>query len=934
MKFDLGKTFTLLTGAFAAFLFSVGSQAQDADVEEADGQAMLTIEEITVIGSRVRRSIERARPGTAIGHTERRNLQRAQLSEVFRDLPINVGSFPGTQGPGANFGGTTGTVNLRGLGARGTLLLVNGNRQTVDSVVGGDGVIAVDVNSLAPSIMVQRVQVLADGASALYGSDAVAGVVNLVTRDDFEGIEIDYEGSAWDRASAYDQMISGLFGVQSESSGVVVGIEHLKREPQLFVELYDIDRLNLGANFGNGFPGTFRSTSGGGTIPDPLCGDDALGGVPLGGTPARGRCRQRMPTVNSASSDYERTTAMAVFTHEFDNGMSAQLEIGGSTIDLKRYQFAPLWNGLPTFPQVVPASNPGVVAENARSGFALQDYSIVSGALFPFGERFASEVSPYGAPPVVGESDTYRLAATLEGGFGEVWDWKAVYSKSHNESLWASPDTNPERLQNALYGFGGSGCNLRGGGASGFGPDAVPGTADDGDVDGSCFWHNPFANQVLASPGDAHYNVPENVLFLVGQRARDGEAELETFELSVSGNPFDWAGVAFGYQRRESSFVTDPNDAYNGGELLNTADGVADYGGSTDVDAVFGEVVFFPTDNLDVQLAVRHEDYGGADATNPKISVSWNPVDSLVLRASAGSSFRVANEAQRFGVVRGRGPVAEVNGENISAQTITSGDPSIAPEEADVWTIGIDWNILEDLNVSAKYWSIELSDLVVEESVDQIFANDAADGTIDDSRIIINPAAGTNQLANLTASDFLLFRTSYRNQDEVETDGIDFAVEWKFHFGENQLGLLLNGTRTLTYDLIQDGVTIDGLGYHNALNVAPAIPKLKASMSFDWSRGNHYATVALRHLGKIKQDDPSRVNTTEVEDFNTIDLLYRYRFEDVFGGPLEVSLGVTNVADEKDPIVTSTAFSTNQSLLYDGRGRLFKFSLRKSFGGS
>lgn len=925
------KAITLLSGigVFATFVGSSGSLAQDAGSERG-GEAQL--EEIVVIGSRVQRSIERARPGTAIGHTELENLQRAQLSEVFRDLSINVGSFPGTQGPGANFGGTTGTANLRGLGARGTLLLVNGNRQTVDSVVGGDGVIAVDVNSLAPSIMTQRVQVLADGASAVYGSDAIAGVVNVITRNDFEGVEINYDGSSWDRAGTYDQTISGLFGTQSENSGLVVGIEHVDREPQLFLDLYDIERLNLGANFGNGFPGTFRPASGGGTIPDPLCGDDVLGGRPLGGTPARGRCRQRMPTVNSASSEYERTTAMAVFTHRFDNGLSAQVEVGGSTTDLKRYQFAPLWNGLGKFPQVVPASNPGVVAENARSGFQLRDYSLVSGALFPFGERFSSEVSPYGAPPVVGESDTYKFAATLEGAFNDIWNWKATYTKSRNESLWASPDTNPARLQNALNGFGGPTCNLSGGGASGFGPDAIQGTADDGDVDGSCFWHNPFANQLLAAPGDAHYNSPENALYLVGQRARNGEAELETMEFSVSGNPFDWAGTAFGLQRRESSFLTDPNDAHNGGDLLNTADGVPDYRGSTEVDAVYGEMVFFPNSNLDIQLAVRHEDYGDADTTNPKISATWKPIDSLVLRASAGTSFRVANEAQLFGVVRGRGPVAEVNGENIDAQSITSGDPGLNPEESDNLTLGLDWDITASLNVSAKYWRIELSDLVVEESVDEIFANDAADGTIDDPRIILNPAVGTNVLDDLTAGDFLLFRTSYKNQDEIETDGMDFTLDWKFGRGENQFGLLLNGTKTLSYDIVGDGVKTDGLGYHNALNIAPAIPEFKANLSLDWTRGNHYAIVTVRHVGKVKQDDPGRVDTTEVEGYNTVDLLYRYQFENVFGGPLGVALGITNVTDAEDPIVTSTAFSTNQSLLYDSRGRMFKVSVRKAFG--
>ena len=159
--------------------------AQAAPAPRADDDA---VPEVVVTGSFIKRPADRPQPLTVLGSEDLDNAQRKSVAESLKDLPQNVGSMAivNTQGGGVDAGNSpTTTVNLRGLGAGATLVLLNGGRQIDD---GGYGY--VDVNNLAPAIMIDRVEVLTDGSSALYGADAVAGVVNFITKKNFSGFEV------------------------------------------------------------------------------------------------------------------------------------------------------------------------------------------------------------------------------------------------------------------------------------------------------------------------------------------------------------------------------------------------------------------------------------------------------------------------------------------------------------------------------------------------------------------------------------------------------------------------------------------------------------------------------------------------------------------------------------------------------------------------
>lgn len=245
---------------------------------QVQGQSK-AIEEVTVTGSFIERPADRPQPITVLSNADLQLEQRGSIAEIFKNLPQSIGSTSAvnTQQGGINGGNSpTATINLRGLGPRATLVLLNGGRQTSD---GGFGF--VDINNLAPSIMIERVELLTDGGSALYGSDAVAGVANFITRNNFEGLEIRAETQKIQDTPGNkpDVNLGIIVGGRNETSSVVAGLDYATTEELLVEDRYADARLRLGLTSGFGNPATYQVQNVNGTLraltatkPDPLCG--------------------------------------------------------------------------------------------------------------------------------------------------------------------------------------------------------------------------------------------------------------------------------------------------------------------------------------------------------------------------------------------------------------------------------------------------------------------------------------------------------------------------------------------------------------------------------------------------------------------------------------------------------------------------------------
>ena len=217
--------------AVALLIASPALYAQDSELEE-----------IVVTGSYISRPADRPQPVAIMEAAEIRANQRVSTIEVLRDMP-QISSANVAE----NWNTPTSSIDLRGLGPRSTLVLLNGQRQTIDA----NSASQVDVNNLTPAIMLQRIELVLDGASALYGSDAVAGVANFITRNNFEGAEFSVSSQfAEAQSNVPEVLLGGLFGVQQSGFGIVMGFEYLKRTKEMqSQDVFSNERLGEGFDY-------------------------------------------------------------------------------------------------------------------------------------------------------------------------------------------------------------------------------------------------------------------------------------------------------------------------------------------------------------------------------------------------------------------------------------------------------------------------------------------------------------------------------------------------------------------------------------------------------------------------------------------------------------------------------------------------------------
>ena len=922
------------------------------------------LEEVVVTGSNVARSADSPQPIVTMDRTQIQNEQSLSMSEVFRDMSITQGNYNGSGGVTVNTDNNSGAINLRGLGARATLTLLNGRRHTMGAVASSsDGFTTTDPNVLAPSIMLDRVEVLTDGASAIYGSDAVAGVVNLVTDNDFEGFEFEYSQNILSRSSDSEHSFGLRFGAQGERTGIVAGVEYVTRPETLTDGIFELSRLQKGRLLGAGQPGSFRAApggTGGGMGPwiaDPLCEDESIGGPEYGGvTRSFGpgtRCFFRLPLNRTMISDTERTTALTVVTHEFDSGITAEFELGAATSG-----FSTLLNTSPVLtPVYMPIDNPGLAAYINDGIFTPRTdyYRMIGRMRKPDAANFNPTVD-------VKKLDT-RFAASFEGDFTDSLGWEATYTRSRATYDMANRNTVLERMQNGLLGYGGATCDLGSGGASGYGPDGLAGTGDESAADPNCAWFNYAANQWAASPGDATYNSPELLDFIYADASRNGTADLDTIDLLLRGNPNDLVGYAIGYQRRTQDFTTDYDAITNAGGFAFASQPIEDYAGTITSDSVFGEAVLFLSDTLELQFAVRHEEYDtGQDSTDPKVGFLWTPSDSFALRGTWGTSFRIANPPQQFGGTTGNGSGIQISTdggasfEDSSAGSFTRGNALLDPEVSENYSFGFTWDITDSFRFGSNYWNFEFENLIYRENpdivaledieADGIFGNDPRVNTTDDQSFAVTPGASLLQwiAAPLAPGVGIVegYRLTYTNQEFLETSGVDIELAYFVDAFGGEFGIGLDATYTLDYKItgflasedpgdanaiqIQD---IDGVGSTNLTNNGAPVAEWKGALRLNYSNDNHFAQLTARHTSGLEQADS--VVPSENKGFNTLDFIYNYQFDDLFGtGPARASLGVINLTDVEPPF-DGEELSTVQTRVYDPRGRIFRFTLSKAF---
>ncbi len=845
---------------------------------------------ITVTGGRAAGAEAGDRPVSVLTAEALRASGLTDLGDALAFDPAVTGSEfnddPGTQN---NTSGTS-SVNLRGLGLGATLVLINGQRQTPASVASDDGASFVDLNALVPDIAVSRVEILKDGASPLYGSDALAGVVNVITRDRVEGFTVEIEARGPDglESGGFTSILSAIAGAEIVEGVHVTGaISFRDIDGSEGFETDFIPGTGLSAL---GQPGAYYipAPGGGFEVTTPSGGPQAIidqdcaagGGVPLVlGAPTAfgdpGFCRLDYGQFFSLIPDEQRLNLFGALIADLGE---TQLTIRAAYADqdLSRGN-SPSLPAL-SFP-TIPAANPG--------------------------NYFGRDVTWLGRPQGVSagaarrdfKHDTLRVDAELARDFafaGRDWTGTLTANYSRNDLTATITDTVASRLDAAINGFGG--------------PDCAAGAAA-GDENAGCFWFNPIGSgSVVTDPSDPRSNDPALLDWLVGEDVRDSSASLASLEgvmatdaaFNAPGGP---ASLVLGAQVRRETLDVDHRDLFNADAFLFIVGG-PDYDGERDVVSAFAETVIPVSDRFRVQAALRHEDLDAFSSTDPSLSAAFDASEALTLSAGWSRSFRAPSLHQQVSATTTLQSLA-VGAQSLFRPVRTVGDPTLEPESADTFTVSADWST-SAWSARLDLWRIEVEDLIVEESANAILATDLADdGVFNDPRVELSPAG-----------DVTLVRARFVNAPSVEAQGFDIAVDrTPVPLGRyGAIGFGAQAVHTADYTLTDPvlGATIEAAGQRNFTNFARSLPQWRATAYADWSLGPWSARANLRHISAYDDDENGGA---EIDAWTALDLQARWERDQ-----LAVTLGALNATDEAAPVVnTPIGYDTK---VHDARGRV------------
>lgn len=896
------------------------------------------VEELVVTGSHIRRSGFDTVSNLEVYDREELRAQGVQtMADAMRFLTANTGAnlnrSRGTQGDArgeANF-------NLRGLGSATTLVLINGRRYTKSPQVDETGVRAVDLNSL-PMNMIERIEILKSGASAIYGSDGVAGVVNVITRRQFEGFEIDLNYMEIDAGGSYESKGSLTAGITGDKGYATAYLNIFERTPMVFTDgTFTPDNIFFSTT---GHPAAFRvigpgdgmggfapvvtnigtfpgGPEGGVRVADPDCLNlpgqgDGVHRVTENTTTGETRCLSDIVPLLQLTFPETRTQLFVEGQHEYSDAVTLYGEASFSDVSVDNPR--PGQVGLIGFgdPATVPADHPANVF-----GVPLK---YVGAIVNPYMDPSLCPGSVCGIKSgIYSNILTLRALGGMNVEIGDSWNLDVNYQWNKNKS-----DIRDENLevdvaatQLALEGRGG--------------------------FDGMSLL-NPFASSYL-NPELA--NSPELIEWLLLSLHDIQTVELKVAEATLSGEfgrigdrPIGWA---FGLQRREEELSYDVDDTTNQNLDSPGTPGVPDAFGTQEINAAYAEAALDVLDNLELQLALRHEDYSGniGSTTDPKIAMRWDAADWLALRGSFGTSFRgpdiVNTSVDTFGSPGGEDPVRLINGELVCTRTspsdpfvddrrddvftATRGGDDLRPEESESIDFGAVFRPTDNLRFSIDYWSIDYTDIMSRGPNGlTIIQNDCFDdGLPNDPRVTRDPTTGR----------VVIVETSWINASSVETSGVDISASYNWETNWGSFTSRLESTYVSKFDIQLDegGAVIDGAGSRNALNPFRSVPDLRTNLFLGWSRDNHAANAILRYIGEYEDDNPAGDDDPTIDSMLMVDLRYEYLLD---AWDTSIAVGLFNAFDEEVPVVRS-AFADYDARVHDPRGRMYYANLTVRF---
>ncbi|WP_254459213.1 TonB-dependent receptor plug domain-containing protein [Xanthomonas sacchari] len=859
-----------LAGVLLAPVASAQSRSDDA--------AGKTLATVSVTGSNIKRSdSEGPNPVQVLGRQQLERSGKLTVADALRSISANTGNASNETTNNGWASGSAG-IGLRGLSQKNTLVLLNGRRlANYGFPANGLGDTFVNLNAL-PLVAVERIEVLKDGASAVYGSDAVAGVVNIITRQDFQGAEFGLSGGTSDQG-----------GLDTQRAKFIGGIGDLDRDGYnlLFsVDAYNRDRLDQDQRALTR-SGIYTDSPGGRWNGWSAKGARYLvGGRSVPMLDAQGQCPER--TVLTASAPID---GLAGDTCAFN--LAPYTTLIPSTKRYQAYTNATfrLGDNLEAFGEALYSEVKGVSIFGSSPFFTLEGGRFALNATTGLAEPVSnllpasSPYNPYGvAVPIeytffdLGESiktnrsQSYRFLGGVRGSTAR-WEWEAAAfaARSSEHETVSGGFANRWTLAQAL-------------------------------ADGSYNLFDPAAT-------------PQSVIAAINlSTLRPARSTLRGVDARLSGSLFELpagsVGFAAGAEWRQEQLVSRNPWQIDAGLQIRPA--IAEVDGKRAVSALYAEVNLPLLPSLELQLAGRGDHYSDfGDAFSPKVSLRWQPLDALLVRAAASRGFRAPSLSENAASTNiSYGSVVDpydpdVPGSRQTPTFFTVGNTGLDPERTRSYNVGVVLSPWADGSLGVDWYKIELDHLIGTNNVATVVQNNAPADVVRDAR-----------------GKLVAVYNRYQNLSTLSTSGID--VELRQRWRSAALGEFgLSSAYTHVRDYRRPTVVGGPLEDYAGSNLGPSLPRNKATTTLDWSLGDVSAALTWYYTGGYAQKASAAASAVQsrVDHYDQFDLYLGYRGSD----RLTVYAKIENLADARPPYDASfpgirAPYDFTQ---YDLRGRYF-----------
>lgn len=844
----------------------------DDDLEEVEG--------FTVVGSRISRAdLETVSPVINLTRESLEQTGFTTAGDAIRALPIVSGQNLTSIDAGTSFTPGVSSVNLRGLGNNNTLALINGRRVAPFATPGFNGFQnVVDLSSI-PSAALDSIQILKDGASALYGSDAVAGVINVSLAKEYDGLTTELSLGNTIDSDSFEWKVTAIGGAQSGKASLIYVVDFSERNPMFAREVDWMDEsnspsfANVTANATPDFV-TFYTLSG---MPDSYV-QNAMPGIE--------------ESKNLTPDDFDE--GITYYNYQEVTGFIPKVRSAGFYTRLS-YQVNPnleayLETSFRRVETEINAAPTPLFSWNESVDLNLPPENPYN----PFGEEMfiGWRMIEYGSRFNIVQADTPRIVAGLTGDIGDsgwTFDSGLLFTESTvtNENAGTVFD---RRLETALR--------------------------EGVDFDGELVWANPFGK-----------NDPRIIDYVVGNNPTKDSIQLWSFDASANGDLLDLeTGVisaAVGVEYRYEELTSIRTNDNRTGNIVGGSETTSVFG-DRDIKSLYAELSIPIYELAEFQVAGRYEDYSDfGDTSKPKIGVKVTPVDGLLLRASFGQSFRAPDLPYLYS----SGSVSftsnfyadplRPNDPETQIKTVGGGNPTLQPEETDSYYLGAQLDVgqmvesLDGLVIEIDYWEFEQTDVFGRFTGAQIIQN-AGDPFFD--QFIVRAERTQADIDAGLPGRVLFVETDWQNLDEQSTSGIDLAAlytlrtedmgEWRFKVEATYVDEFVYST----LDFDEDGNEITTTQFFEG---TWSQPHWRANGTIAWNYGDWAASLFVDFVGEYEQLDGD-----DQDAYGNVKAYWRFNPQVAFSGfwDTTITVGVRNVFDEAPPLDLGDVTNVNNSL--------------------